>query len=213
MWRPNGSDGGVASAAALWNDEAVAIVPIRSHTSYHSCAGWNPTMFDGAERLPPISVTTWPDEDTRTPNRGCTYLAETTVAEVTHTVRSRHGAGNELARALVATGITDRPMEIRDRRRSDIVQLRYPSFRAAARWTYTEGNRTLARVPLGRPANRLRRCQGSPKTGGKATADIFASDALLPLSRTIVARRARITSESGHKDPVASSSKTAAMPT
>jgi hypothetical protein len=38
-------------------------------------------------------------------------------------------------------------MEIRDRRHVEIVQLRYPSFHAAARWTYTEGNRTLARVP------------------------------------------------------------------
>jgi hypothetical protein len=124
-------------------------------------------MFDGAERLPLVSVTTWPDEDTRSPHRGCAYIAETTVAEVTHTARSRHGAGNELARALVAAGIADRPMEIRDRRHSDIVQLRYRSFHAAARWTYTEGNRTLARVPWVDPETAFAAVREAPKQGGR----------------------------------------------
>jgi hypothetical protein len=170
-------------------------------------------MSDGAERLPPISVITWLDEDTRSPNRGCAYIAETTVAGAIYAARSRNGAGNELARRLVAAGLADRPMEIRGRRHSDIVQLRYRSFHAAARWTYTEGNRTLARVPWVDPQTAFAAVREAPKQGGEATADISAPAALLPLSRTIVARPARITSESGHKDPVAFSSKTAAMPT
>lgn len=94
--------------------------------------------------MTPITVTTWSEETTRTPNSVCIWVAEATVDSRTYTVRSRHGAANELARQLVTAGLADRPMVISNRGR--VGTGTYRSFHAAAQWTFTEGNQPLRRV-------------------------------------------------------------------
>jgi hypothetical protein len=92
----------------------------------------------------PITVTTWPDEATRTSNSASTWIAKATVDGWAFTARSRHGAANELARQLVAAGLADRPMEIRYRGLAGTMT--WSSFHAAATWTFSEGDRPLHRV-------------------------------------------------------------------
>ena len=94
--------------------------------------------------MTPITVTTWPDEATRTPNSPCALVAETMVEGRVYVARSRHGASNELARQLVAAGLADRLMIIRYRGRAETMI--YRSFHAAAGWAYTEGDEPLRRV-------------------------------------------------------------------
>jgi ferredoxin len=94
--------------------------------------------------MTPITVTCWPEEATRTPNSACIWVAEAMVDGRTYTAHSRHGAPNELARQLVAAGIIDRPMVIHYRGRTGTMTWR--SLRAAAMWTYSEGNHPLRRV-------------------------------------------------------------------
>src|ERR1700730_17750574 len=95
-------------------------------------------------RVIPIAVTTWPDEATRTSNSACVWIAEATVEGRTYTARSRHGPANELARQLVAAGLPDRPMVIRHLGLAGTMT--YRSFHAAARWTFSEGERMLPRA-------------------------------------------------------------------
>jgi hypothetical protein len=90
---------------------------------------------------PAIVGTVRPLEETRTPNSGCTWLAECEVDGQRFEARCRHGAANALARELVAAGITDRPLEIHCDRVAGC--LRWGSVAAAAGRTYTEGNRPL----------------------------------------------------------------------
>jgi hypothetical protein len=109
-----------------------------------------PADRDGAaetileDRMTAITVTTWPEEATRTPNSACVWVAEATVDGRTCTARSRHGAANELARQLVAAGFTDRPMVIRNRGRAGTGT--YRSLHDVAKWTFTEGDHPLRRV-------------------------------------------------------------------
>jgi hypothetical protein len=92
----------------------------------------------------PITVITWPDEATRTPNSACAWVAETMVEGRVYVARSRHGAPNELARQLLAAGLADRPMVIHYRGRAGTMTWR--SFHAAAMWTYSEGDHPLRRI-------------------------------------------------------------------
>jgi hypothetical protein len=92
----------------------------------------------------PITVITWPDEATRTPNSACAWVAETMVEGRVYVARSRHGAPNELARQLLAAGLADRPMVIHYRGRPGTMNWR--SFHAAAMWTYSEGDHPLRRI-------------------------------------------------------------------
>jgi hypothetical protein len=94
--------------------------------------------------MTPITVTTWPDEATRTLNSACIWVAEATVDGRPYIARSRHGAPNELARQLVAAGLADRPIKIHYQGRAGTMT--YRSFHAAAAWTYSEGDQPLRRV-------------------------------------------------------------------
>ena len=94
--------------------------------------------------MTPITVTTWPDEGTRTQNSACVWVAETMVEGRVYVARSRHGAPTELARQLVAAGLADRPMVISYRGLAGTMTWR--SFHAAATWTYSEGDQPLRRV-------------------------------------------------------------------
>lgn len=96
--------------------------------------------------MTPITVTTWPDEATRTSNSACVWRAEATVKSRTYTA---HGLANELARQLVAAGLVDRPMGIRYRGLAGTMTWR--SFHAAATWTLSEGDRPLHRVRYREP--------------------------------------------------------------
>jgi hypothetical protein len=96
------------------------------------------------DRMTPISVTCSPEEGTRTANSPCVWVAEAMVDGRTYTAHSRHSAPNELARQLVAAGLTDRPMVIRYRGRAGTMT--WHSFHAAAAWTYSEGDQPLRRV-------------------------------------------------------------------
>src|SRR6266404_2045893 len=123
------------------------------------------------DRMTPITVTTWPDESTRTPNSGCAWIAEATVEGRVYTARSRHGAPNELAPQLVAAGLAERPMVIRHAGLAGT--LAYASFHATAGWTFNEGDRPLRRVPYREapegvfPGNGTgQRCVSSPAADG-----------------------------------------------
>jgi hypothetical protein len=98
----------------------------------------------GIFRVIPIAVTTWPDEATRTSNSACVWIAEATIEGRIYTARSRHGPANELARALVAAALLDRQMVIHCLGLAGTMT--YRSFRAAATWTFSEGERALRRV-------------------------------------------------------------------
>jgi hypothetical protein len=106
----------------------------------------------------PIEVTCWPDEASRTANSACAWVAEATVDGRTYIARSRHGAAEELARQLVAAGIVDRPLVIRNRVR--VGTITYRSFRSAAKWTFTEGDHPLRRAGTGSTRKASSSCLG-----------------------------------------------------
>jgi hypothetical protein len=60
-----------------------------------------------------IEVYQHAEEATRTPENGCYWLTETMIDGQPYAARSRRGAPHELARALVAAGISDQPMIVR----------------------------------------------------------------------------------------------------
>ena len=127
----------------------------------------------------PIAVMTWPDEAARTSNSACAWIAEATVEGRTYTARSRHGPANELARQLVAAGLPDRPMVIRCLGLAGTMT--YRSFHAAARWTFSEGERTLRRVRYREPPEGVFLRSG---TGQKCVSSPVADDVeILPVNR------------------------------
>src|SRR6516165_917963 len=85
-----------------------------------------------------------PLEETRTPERSCVYEAECEVDGRRYSARSRHGAANELARALVSAGVSDRPVEVCQAGVKGGLTCR--SLHELACWTYEES----ASVPLRR---------------------------------------------------------------
>jgi hypothetical protein len=80
-------------------------------------------------------------ENSRTAENSCTWLAETEIDRQRFEARSRRGAPQELARALVAAGIPDQPVRV------EHVGLRghmaYPSLHRMAGVTYVEGRSTI----------------------------------------------------------------------
>lgn len=112
-----------------------------------------------------------PDEATRTANSPCSWIVEATIEDQTYTARARHGAPNELARRLVAAGLTDRRMVIRYQGLAG--SMTYRSFHAAATWTYSEGNQPLRRVKYREPPEGVflgsgarQKCVSSPVADG-----------------------------------------------
>jgi hypothetical protein len=127
------------------------------------------------DRMTPITVTTWPDESTRTPNSGCAWIAEATAEGRVYTARSRHGAPNELARQLVAAGLADRPMVIHYAGLAGT--LAYASFHTAASWTFNEGDRPLRRVRYRERPEGVFLASG---TGQKCVSSPAADDVVIP---------------------------------
>jgi hypothetical protein len=110
-----------------------------------------------------IVVRVRPLEETRTPNSGCVWLAECEVGGRRFEAGSRHGAANALARELVAAGIADRPLEVY---RDGVPGcMRWASLAAAARRTYTEGNRTLQCIRWIAPQDAAQAIRAPPKQG------------------------------------------------
>ena len=112
---------------------------------------------------PAIVVRVRPFEETRTPNSGCVWLAECEVEGQPFEARCRHGAANALARELVAAGIAEAPLEVH----CDGVAgcLRWGSVAAAARRTYTEGNRPLQCIRWIAPQDGVQAIRAPPKQG------------------------------------------------
>ena len=103
-----------------------------------------------------ILVQQWPEEETRTPEKTCFYVAACEIDGVPYSARSRHGAPNELARVLVAAGIPDAPMAITHRWLRG--EMTYGSSHETALWTYEEtATRPLHRVRWVDPAVRAAR--------------------------------------------------------
>jgi hypothetical protein len=73
------------------------------------------------------------------------YAAETDIAGKRYGSTSRHGAPNALARVLVEAGIADDTVEVRYAGVAGCMS--YRSLHAIARFTYSEGNTPLRRVP------------------------------------------------------------------
>jgi hypothetical protein len=82
-----------------------------------------------------------PLEDSRTAENSCKWLAWTEIAGQCFEARSRRGAPQELARALVAAGVPDQPVRV------EHAELRghmaYPSLHQMAGVTYVEGRSTI----------------------------------------------------------------------
>jgi|SRR5215813_9469217 len=79
-----------------------------------------------------------PAEPSRSKERPCFYDAETVVDGVRYVARARHGASYDLARKLVAAGIADQPVEIRQEGLRGGITFR-SLYRMAER-TVTEGS-------------------------------------------------------------------------
>jgi hypothetical protein len=109
-----------------------------------------------------------PLEETRTSNSACAWLAECEVDGLRFEARSRHGAANALARELVASGIPDRPLEIHLDGLAGC--LRWGSLAAAAKRTYTEGNRAVQCIRCIAPQNPVQAIRAPPKRGMKPLA-------------------------------------------
>src|SRR5215471_5263345 len=114
---------------------------------------------------PAIIVTARPLEETRTANSGCIWLAECEIGGQRFEAQSRHGAVNTLARELMAAGITDRPLEVRFDGLAG--SLRWGSIAAAAKRTYTEGNRPLQCIRWVAPQDAVQTIRAVPKQGVK----------------------------------------------
>jgi hypothetical protein len=110
-----------------------------------------------------IVVKVKPLEQTRTPNSACVWLAEAWVGGRHFEARSRHGALNALARELVAAGIADRPLEAHFEGLAGC--LRWGSFAAAAKRTYTEGNRPAQCIRWVAPPEGLGAIRAGSKQG------------------------------------------------
>jgi hypothetical protein len=117
---------------------------------------------------PAIVIRVRPLEETRTPNSGCLWLAECEVEGRRFEARCRHGAANALARDLAAAGSADRSLEVH----CDGVAgcLRWGSVAAAARRTYTEGNRPLQCIRWIAPQDAVQAIRAPPKQGVEAPA-------------------------------------------
>lgn len=137
----------------------------------------------------PIEVRTHPQEETRG-GRSCFWIAECVLEDGRpFTARSQHGALNELARQLVAAGIPDQPMQAYDQR--GLKAPYYRSFQAPAKWTYTEGNGLLQRVPYRSPEEIASGLQRQPKNGVEPDPDVSQQGAVSapPIVCTNTARR------------------------
>jgi hypothetical protein len=121
--------------------------------------------FSAAGRMTssPIVVRVRPLEATRTPNSGCIWLAACEIDGQHFEARSRHGAANALARELVAAGIPDRPLEVHFEGLAGC--LRWGSIAAAAKRTYTEGNRPLQCIRWIAPQNGVQAIRAGSKHG------------------------------------------------
>ena len=115
-----------------------------------------------------ILVGVRPLEETRTPNSGCTWLAECEVDGQRFEARCRHGAANALTRELVTVGFADWPLEVHSEGLAGC--LRWGSVAAAARRTYTEGNRPLQCIRWIAPQNAVQAIRAPPKQGVKGPA-------------------------------------------
>jgi hypothetical protein len=112
-----------------------------------------------------IVVRVRPLEATRTPNSGCVWLAECEIDGRRFEARSRHDAANALARELVAAGVADRPLEVRFEGLPGY--LRWGSIVAAAKRTFTEGNRPLQCIRWVAPQDAVQAIRAPPKQGVK----------------------------------------------
>jgi hypothetical protein len=111
----------------------------------------------------PIIVTVRPLEETRTSYSGCIWLAQCELGGRRFEARSRHGAANALARELTAAGVTDPPLEVRFERLAG--SLRWGSIAAAAKRTFTEGNRPLQCIRWVAPQDAVQTIRAAPKQG------------------------------------------------
>jgi hypothetical protein len=91
--------------------------------------------------LPGVTMHQRPLEDSRTPENSCTWLAETEIAGQCFDARSRRGATNALARALVAAGVPDQPVRVEHAGLRG--HMAYPSLHRMAGQTYVEGRSTI----------------------------------------------------------------------
>ena len=87
-----------------------------------------------------ITIEQRPVEATRTPGNGCIWLAETVIDGKRYSARSRRGAALALARVLVAAGIPDQPICVRQAGLRG--EMRYRSLHRMAMRTIEESVRT-----------------------------------------------------------------------
>jgi hypothetical protein len=91
--------------------------------------------------LPGVTIRQYPLEDSRTSENSCAWIAETEIAGQRFEAKSRRGAPQELARALVAAGVPDQPVRIEHAGLRG--HMAYPSLHRMAGVTYVEGRSTI----------------------------------------------------------------------
>ena len=107
------------------------------------------------------------EENTRSANNGCSWIAETIINGIVYSARSRHGAAHELARVLVMAGIPDAVMRVTTAGlRGEMV---YRSFHAMAAYTFRENAQTpVRRARWVAPEDAAQRGHAAPKQGVNA---------------------------------------------
>ena len=116
-----------------------------------------------------IRVHQRPEERTRSANNGCCWIAEAIVNGILYSARSRHGAPHELARALVAAGIPDSPMQVMTAGLRG--ETTYRSFHAMAGYSFKENAQTPLRRARYRPPETAQEGgPAAPKQGVNAPA-------------------------------------------
>jgi hypothetical protein len=128
-----------------------------------------------------IRVYQHPEENTRSANNGCSWVAEAIVNGISYSARSRHGAPHELARVLVAAGLPDAPMRVATA--GLLGETTYRSFHAAAGRTIEENAKVAIRSRRYRPPqDDTQGVRAAPKQGVNDTLGIvpFLHDRRLP---------------------------------
>ena|SRR5437868_6421252 len=104
------------------------------------------------------------EENTRSANNSCSWIAETIINGVSYSPRSRHGAVHQLARVLVRAGIPDAPMRVTTAGFQG--ETIYRSFHAMAGYTFKENAQTpVKRARWVAPESAPQRCQAALNRG------------------------------------------------
>jgi hypothetical protein len=121
--------------------------------------GWRPMI---------ITVHQRPLEETRTATKSCKWVAEAIVSGRTYTATSRMALANDIARQLVADGVSDAPMQVYTAGLKGCLDWR--SFYSAAGYTFEDNDWGPVKRRRPRPSQDEQGVPTGPKQGVNAPA-------------------------------------------